>query len=130
MKKKTKAFQVDCDLLKASVLVVVNCDYKEFEKILKKRNIIGKEANLDDLATADGSQPTFQDDGGVTRTLWLKNWKGKPEDYGRLAHEVTHLVVRIMNWKGIPFDGHQNNDETFAYTVDYFVRHILLGIKK
>lgn len=127
--KKPKVFWIDCELLKASVFVVVGCGYKEFERILKRQNIIGPNADLEDLKNADGSQPTFEGDDGITRTLWLKSWKGKPEDYGRLAHEVTHLAVRIMSWKGIPFDGDNNNDETMAYTVDFFVRKVLKNIK-
>jgi len=125
MSKRTKI--IKCEPFKCEVLFVWNCDHKGLERELKQRKVIEKKASLDDMEHADGSQPTFHDEEKqeITRVVWLKEWAGKPDDYGRLAHEIAHLVVRICDWKGIPFDGYNNNDETFAYLVDYFITEFL-----
>jgi len=49
---------------------------------------------------------------------------------GVVAHELTHHVVRICSWKGIPFDGKNNNDETFAYLMDFYTKSLFEHIKK
>ena len=130
MKNDMKSKRIECEVFKCGVELVWNCEVAGLEKMLKKKKIIGKDADLSGLEGAHGAQPTFIDEQGVTRVLWLKQWKNKAEDIGRLAHEVSHLVIRICDWKGVPFDGDRNNDETFAYLVDYFVIKALTELNK
>lgn len=103
---------------------------KEIERLVEL-----DDCELDDLSFADGQQSTFSPtrdkDMPILRVVWLRNFNpNSPEDIGCLVHEICHLVNRIHQHKGIPFDGEKNNDETFSYLVDYFTRKFLSAYKK
>jgi len=48
--------------------------------------------------------------------VWVKD----KTDYHSMVHETLHLVKRILDKKGIPFDG--DNEELIAYYQGYWVR--------
>lgn len=48
--------------------------------------------------------------------VWIK----ENEDYHGMVHETVHLVKRIFEIMGIPFN--DNNDEIIAYYQNYWVR--------
>ena len=54
----------------------------------------------------------------------------KHDKIGVLAHETIHAVVRILDWKGIPYSSTDNQDETFAYLNDYFISNFIYYYKK
>jgi len=128
MKKKVKKW-IDCGVFKVTPLFLANYSEKEYRKEVAKLVKL-HESELVDLEFVDGMQSTFSPtkdkNVGILRVVWLKEFnKNNPEDMGRLAHEVCHLVNRIHQHKGIPFDGEKNNDETFSYMVDFFISEFL-----
>lgn len=63
----------------------------------------------------------------------LRNWGVKEMDEGAetevhyLVHEVVHLVMHIFTDRGIPINC--DNEEIFAYHVDYWTQVIMEEIK-
>ena len=62
------------------------------------------------------------------RCIWLEKFDVKePEDMNVLVHEVTHLVDRAFNDKGI--DESVDNTEVRAGYMGYWVREFLIKMK-
>ena len=133
MKKKLKTF-IPCEVFKVEPMFLVNYSPEEYRKEISKLVEL-KEYELDDLDFAEGQQSTFSPTKdkriAILRVVWLRNFNpSNPEDVGCLVHEICHLVNRIHQHKGIPFNGEYNNDETFSYMVDFFTREFLINYKK
>lgn len=128
--KKLKHIKVDCPVFKCELNYVVNCDYKEFNKYCKKNFELDKSDNFEWLSGADGAMLNLESEDGLYRVIWLEEFNNKNDRVGVLVHETTHAVVRILEHKGIPFTSHDNQDETFAYLMDYFISNFLYQFKK
>lgn len=136
MSKKRQKIKrwIDCEPFMVRPLFLANYSAEEYRKEVEKLAYL-EDWELEDLEFANGSQGTFSPtkhkEVAILRTVWLKNFDRKSSyDMGTLAHEVHHLVNGICRHKGIPFDGEQNNDETFAYLTGFFIREFLNSSKK
>lgn len=128
--KKQKIF-VDCPPLKTSALYIVNYSLNELEKFIKNT---GQDIDFDKeyFSNADGTAIVFEEPlkEDTVRLVWVKEFKRKSNyDIGVLVHETVHMVVRMLEHKGIPFDSYRNADESLAYYTDFFVRSVLNKIK-
>ena len=61
------------------------------------------------------------------RYIWLKEFNHDPESMNVLVHEITHLVDRAFDNKGI--DGSVDNTEVRASYMGFWVREFLKKIK-
>jgi len=131
MKLKKQKFSINCKPFKVEPLFLINYSAKEYrDEVLKYVHL--EDSELMDLEFCDGQQSTFSPikDNSILRVVWLNGMKkNDPESIGKLTHEVCHLVNRIHNHKGIPFNGKENNDETFSYLVDFFVTEFLNKVR-
>lgn len=132
MAKKLKHIEVNCPVFKCDLHYIVDCDYKDLEKYLKKR--FNFQEDLDWLAQADGTAMVLSGDDSLYRIVWLEDasmtFKHIHSRIGVLAHETVHAVLRILDHKGIPYSSTDNQDETFAYLVDYFISNFIYHYKR
>ena len=123
-----KKLLVDLDIFKSQCLFIWDCTHEEmFKHLERKYKIIHEDTSF--LDSADGCAMTF-DGAEPYRCVWLCSLKNTPEDNARLAHETVHMMIRLLEHKGIPYDSDRNADETLAYGVDYFMRKVLEYNKK
>jgi hypothetical protein len=130
---RKQKFWINCEPFKVSPLFLINYSQIEYRKEVSKYVSLD-DTELRDIEFADGQQATFSPTKTkglpILRVVWLNGIKkNEPDSIGRITHEVCHLVNRIHQHKGMPFDGENNNDETFSYLVDFFVREVLKKIK-
>lgn len=127
MKKKLKHIEVNCPVFKADLHFVTDCDYQELNKYCKKHFDLDKDDHFEWLNDADGTTFTLKSDDGnsLYRVVWVESFSMNHSKIGVLAHEITHAVVRLLENKGIPFTSHDNQDETFAYLMDYFISNFI-----
>lgn len=128
--KKLKHIEIDCPVFKTSLHYVVNCNYKELRQYCVKRFDMTKEDDMEWLAGADGTAMVLKDDNGLDRVIWIKKFAMNHQWLGVLTHETVHAVIRMLEHKGIPYSSRDNQDETFAYLVDYFVSNFIYQYKK
>jgi hypothetical protein len=125
MKKKLRHIHIKCPVFKFNIEYIVDCDYKQLEKYIKKK--YNFEDTLDWLESADGTYFKIGDknDNVVAHIVWLESFKMNHKEIGVLAHETVHAVVRILDWKGMPYSSTDNQDETFAYLTDYLISNFI-----
>ncbi len=105
-----------------TTLFVAGCSHKELCAYVKKH--YDCDLGLDD--TCDGQYFMVNDrvEGIRVRVCWVQEWSKKPYWMAVMMHEILHLVVRILDYKGIPIkadvgDG-QAGDEAAAYLFKFF----------
>lgn len=114
-------------VFKTETLVIWDCSSEELGSFLeKKHNVV--DFDYKHYSDADGA--VVQLDGYPHRVVWMEKLQMNPCRLGVLTHEMVHHAVRICRDKGIPFDGDQNNDETLAYLVDFYVRSTIESLRK
>lgn len=124
---KLKHIEVKCPVFKCDLHYIINCDYKEFNKYCKKKFELDRDENYEFLKDADGTTIILSADGSgdMYRVVWLEKFNMKHDKIGVLVHETTHAIIRILDWKGIPYSSEGNQDETFAYLMDYFISNFI-----
>lgn len=112
-----RVFKVTEDVFKVEPLFVTDCTHEEMRKYLHKR--FRRLAIEESTADHSGQMFTF----GICP--WRVVWVRRGNEIGTLAHEITHLVTRICQDKGIPIIAHHPNgdigDETAAYMIDFYL---------
>ena len=119
MKTKT----IELPLYKCSPIFLWDCTATEMVKWVKDKENIEIE-DLEHFVHAEGTVLTFDTDDGILRIVWIRDRKLTPVSIGRAVHEITHLCVRILEHKGVPYDSYRNADESLAYMVDFFTREL------
>ena len=124
-----RSLYLDVKPFKAYCLFVWDCTPTELVNHLHKKYDVEKDEKLiEHLSTADGTALTL--DGEPYRVVWLRKFKRTPYYYGVLSHEISHMVIRLLEWKGMPYSSHNNEDEVLAYLMDYFTVEFLEHEKK
>lgn len=122
-----KKFKIKDNVFKTEVMFVINCDHVQFERIAKKfgAKIQNDEYGEDTIGTVLRSKDGF-------RIVWLRHMSKRTEDIACLVHEVVHLVVRILEHKGVPVKANIETgdcgDETHAYLMEFYVSEVLKRI--
>jgi len=128
--KKQKIF-IDCQPLKTSCLYLINYSLDDLDKfITATKQDIGFERDY--FKNADGITLLFNGiiKEGTIRVVWLKHFSRKDNyDIATLVHETIHMVTRMLEQKGIPYDCYRSADESLAYYVDFFVESVLNKLK-
>lgn len=122
MKKKFKVIE---NVFKTEVLFLCGYSHEEMYKEISKLGTVN--TNVEYWQDADGSQINLynEKDNTKVRVVWLRYFNKKPYCIGTAVHEIFHLVVRILDDKGIPLTPNENADETGAYLQDYYTRHFI-----
>lgn len=124
---KKNEFVVSDDVFKTSVLFVLNCDAKAFEKVVARYGVELKVGGYTCGTVIPGK------DGHFFRIVWVEKVSVRPKDLGTLAHEILHLVVRICHDKGVPICPNiqtgECGDETAAYLAEFYMIRCLNQIK-
>lgn len=60
---------------------------------------------------------------GYWSVIWLPRVPKKPNEIGVLAHEISHAVLRICEWAGIPIT--DDTSEIIAFMHGYLLECIL-----
>lgn len=99
----------------------------EQKKAIKR---LGKEKELKDVffGKSINSHGCVWITAGGRGVLWLENFKGRPQDYDHLCHEIFHLTYGMLDYVGVKLS--DESEETFAYYSGFLTRTILEGIKK
>lgn len=112
-------------------MYLYDCSHEELEKFCRKKYLVDDDDDFQHLKDADGTTFTLDySKDGFDRIIWLKEFKMTPYNIGVLVHETIHAVVRMLEWKGIPFTSYQNQDEVFAYVTEHLVASFLGKFKK
>ena len=114
---------IECEVYKCAPLFIWDCTIDELIDYLEKKENV-KEDDWSFLAKADGVAMTLDTDEGILRVVWIKDRKLTAKSIARVAHEVIHLCVRILEHKGVPYDSYRNADESLAYLADFFIRKL------
>jgi hypothetical protein len=118
-----KEFTIDEHIFKTSTVFLIGCSSKEFQKRLKR---LGGKTNFVDGYICGTVIPSSE---GYFRIVWVEDKK----DIGGIIHELTHLVVRICNDKGVPIKANIETgdcgDETFAYLMEFYTNQIIKKLK-
>jgi hypothetical protein len=117
-----KTFHVVEPVFKTDPLFILNCTYAEMVSYLKKNH--GVEIK-DDGNPCIGTMLTFSKK--PWRVVWVREFSKKnPENWGSLAHEIFHLVTRVMEDKGVTlrshFDTGECGDEAAAYLYEHYFK--------
>lgn len=129
-----KYFSIEEKLFKTEPLFVISTP-EELERLLTKKYKINCDLKwLKENGFAEGTVLHFYDY-KPCRVVWLLRMrKGNKEDLAIFIHELTHLVIRICEDKGIAIKSNLSdgrvNDEPIAYMMDYFTREFLYNIYK
>ena len=129
MSKKLKHIEVNIPVFKADIHYIVDCDYKELNRYCKKKFELSEDYNFDNLENADGAFLTLKKENTIERIVWLEEFSMSHSRLGVLVHETTHAVIRLLEWKGIPYSSENNQDETFAYLMDYAISNFIHSYK-
>jgi len=89
-----------------------------YEKDIEKMNEQLKVYKIDDIVWYFTSSAMFVEDYRTNMNFILLT----DTDSNSIAHEVVHVVFSLLNNCWIPTS--KDNEETFAYLVDYYVREI------
>ena len=127
---KRKVFCIEDKMFKTEPLFIINCTEEAAEKYLQRRFKVG--FGRDKHNHASRATATVLHFNKVPwRVLWIESFnRHKSEDIAELVHELTHLVIRICEDKGLvmmanhPETG-QVLDEPPAYMMDFFVHEFL-----
>lgn len=113
-------FEVKDATMSSAVTLIVNCDFKQFKKVLAKYS--GHKTDDEALEKFRNSQGmTLEVDlirGGSSRVIWVEHFDWMIHDMGVLVHEITHAVSGIMESKNIPY--RYENDEVVAYMTEFY----------
>jgi hypothetical protein len=119
-----KKFIIKDEIFKTETLFIVNCSYQEFRRVAKKYG--GK---IDDEFLDSYICGTVIRCKNFFRIVWVEKVSKKPSDIGDIVHELFHLVVRILEDKGVPIKANTKTgecgDETHAYLLESYVRQFL-----
>ena len=106
-------------IYKTEVMFLGNCDYKQMAEVIRKR---GYDIDEEYFKDSDGAQLNFIDKENGIRIVWFESLKKDADSIGVAVHEIFHLVVRILDWKGIIITPEKNLDEVGAYLIEYYFR--------
>lgn len=87
----------------------------------------------DETPITTGSQANYAPRGrffyrpGYCPIIWIPRNPRTPREYGTLAHEVSHLVIRLMDWADIPLG--PDSEEAYTHAIGFAVTKILEGVK-
>lgn len=116
-----KVFIIKEEVFKTEILFVCDCDNNEFVKYFNKR--FNKKIEVDKYVIGT----VIKVDNNYFRVVWSKDFKKK--NLPEIIHELFHLVVRILEDKGVPIKANietgECGDETAAYLLEFYVEKIL-----
>lgn len=62
---------------------------------------------------------------GYVPILWLPRKPRTAREHGTVAHEVLHIVVRLMNWADVTLSS--ESEEVYCHAVGFAVTQVLEG---
>jgi hypothetical protein len=95
--------------------------YEEFIAAMQK----AKYKDVDELVRSGGYniRLTYDNSDCTMTVVWLPQFSG-----ATLAHELVHLTMNVFDNAGVPI--HYENEEGFAYYLEYWFREISRVYKK
>lgn len=137
MKKKT-IFFVEEDVFRTVLTIIGNCSYKEMEHWVKNRSKKYQESKEETGENTIGTTfPITDDKGNFSRIVWIHHLNLHPDSIACLTHELFHVVIRVMQGKGIvttekiTAEGESwNGDETAAYLLESYTKKCLQKLRK
>lgn len=110
---------------------MVGYSWNEAIKYLKKRFDVEMEEEEVNAGGSETMASVWNFHSEPYHVVWFKSFKkSSPEDISALAHELTHLVIRICEDKGIALKAkHPETEEVLdeppAYMLGFFVKEFL-----
>lgn len=111
-------------VLNTTTLVIKNCKASQATQILKGYGYTGESLRSDDdvHGCTFHMDPSINENGHFFWVVWLRN----DRDIPTVVHELTHLVLGILDESGIPI--RKENDEIAAYYMGYYYK-VLKGLE-
>lgn len=127
MRPKPNMFIVNCEVYNYDVLCWFGDDMDAFYKKLSHY------CHFDEMAKIKKYDYGVQGycmnlQRGDTSVIWMRSLPKENYQIGVLAHEVFHVVHRVMNVVQIPLS--YDSEEAWAYLTDFLMTRILRGIDK
>lgn len=129
--KKTR-FVVNEPVFKTGTIFLCGYSHIELGKELKRQGVVDFDEQVKYYESSNGACFFFESketkSGNAFRVIWTRHFDKSADTIGTAVHEITHLVFRICEWKGIPLTSKDNADETFAYLADFYTRHFISNL--
>lgn len=106
-------------LYKAPIYYIFNCDQKTAQALFEKEGI---KVNHYEWGVAHTF--AWHNEGNIVYGIWV----GDIKHLETFAHEIVHLAGFIFQDRHIRYD--PENDESFAYLVEYLFKALLKGGEK
>lgn len=125
--------QIIDKVFKTEPQVISNCSADEFSSYVSK---IVKDFSLGDNFRGVGVVICRENkEGTMNRFIWIHKLKRDPESIATLSHELFHLVLRVMDDKGVPVSSTLkvdntiwNGDEAASYLYEFYMHECLKKI--
>lgn len=129
-KSKKIFFEVEDLVFNSDVWFFANYSGEELKVKLKK--LLNNVNDVDignDIENYSGNHIVIANDKdqSIQRIVWVKEFLWNIEDIGIVAHEVLHLVLRILKDRLVPIGGEDN--ETISYLYEYYFTRILKRLR-
>lgn len=117
-KRVLKTKKIIIPIYEAYVTFVYSNSYEAIEEYMEKDGV--DKATLDTLKKRDYEgyhMPLSDKDGIEEYYLIVKKTTDKYDEVDTITHEVSHLVVEILNSAGVKFN--KRNDEPYSHLTGY-----------
>lgn len=124
-----KIIKIREDVFETEITIFYNCSYQEFSKKVKQQfNVVLNES--DETITISGQCFNYFNNksGKSLRFIFLEKLNKSPKFIGILTHELFHMVVRVLDDKGVPIVRNVENksgDETGSYLLESYLVKVL-----
>jgi len=120
-----KKYKIKVDLY-GDVIILHLCPAKEYNKILKNCDLeILDEDCLGQTARLHGVDKYGR---FGYYSIWMEKFKGTPKCYGILAHEIAHVVMGILNRRGVLI--HVDNAESVTHLQGYITEALIRKMRR
>ena len=120
--RTTQSFKLDSGIFTTDISVIISSDYIWVSNTLKDAYNI--EISPKALVSAEGY--TFSADNSCV--VWIDAVSNKPYDKAKVAHELFHATVYILNYHGVKLN--ESSEEVFAYELDHLTEQFYKNYEK
>lgn len=123
---KPKIFYINEPVFKSGINFFINYTFENLNKMLKKG---GAEPLTEEYKNFAGLSFQDEHDNTVFFYIWAKHLEWTLRGQVLLAHEISHSVLSIMQYKGIELrPASESANETFCYLLEYYLYNVCKAI--
>lgn len=122
-------FNIAEDVFNTNCAFHIGTKFESTKKLIEKLKHPDEKIEWESLRAVNGfSVTTRLKDGATAHLIWLEKFEWNARDLAIAMHELIHLVMHILNHKGIPI--RLENDEVFAYLFEKYSYDMFCKLRK